>query len=33
MPSLGCVWVLSKRGEPEAILASPAGATTTNVAF
>ncbi|WP_416052172.1 SMP-30/gluconolactonase/LRE family protein [Cupriavidus basilensis] len=31
--SLGCVWVLSKRGEPEAILASPAGATTTNLAF
>lgn len=31
--SLGCVWVLSKRGEPEAILASPAGATTTNLVF
>ncbi|EHP44329.1 gluconolactonase [Cupriavidus basilensis OR16] len=31
--SLGCVWVLSRRGEPEAILTSPAGATTTNLAF
>lgn len=31
--SLGCVWVLNRRGEPEAILTSPAGTTTTNLTF
>jgi gluconolactonase len=31
--SLGCIWVLNRRGEPEAILTSPTGVTTTNMAF
>ncbi|HEY9281457.1 MAG TPA: SMP-30/gluconolactonase/LRE family protein [Eoetvoesiella sp.] len=31
--SLGYVWVLNKRGEPEAIFTSPTGSTTTNLAI
>lgn len=31
--SLGCVWVLNRRGEPACILTSPTGTTTTNLAF
>lgn len=32
-PGLGVVWVLNARGEPEVVLRSPAGTSTTNVAF
>lgn len=31
--SLGCVWVINRKGEPEHILMSPTGSTTTNLAF
>lgn len=31
--SLGCVWILNRKGEPERILTSPTGATTTNLTF
>ncbi len=31
--SLGCVWVLNRKGEPERILVSPTGTTTTNLTF
>jgi gluconolactonase len=32
-PGLGVVWVLSPRGEPEQVLRSVAGTSTTNIAF